>query len=378
MSVGTSAQLVVDEPTDTVRSQRGKGFFGKVLRYFDDSNKVKDPTKFDFSVVGGPHYSKEVGFGLGILASGNYHTDVHTAPSNVSLFFDITTTGSYTIGVTGDHIRPNDMERLSYEIYFNSVPTYFWGIGFDNGNTVANKTKYLEKRVDMDIKYRWRLGDNIFIGPTLRFYYAAARKIHEPAEGEPGGVALWEGERLTTHSYGLGALVAYDTRDNLTAPTRGWHLELTQRFFPRFLWNRMSFSSTEFTASHYENVWKGGILAMRLHGKFNYWGTAPWSMLPTVGGRSDLRGYYKGRYRDNCEADFTLELRQKVWRRNGIAIWGGVGEVFPSFDKLSGKKLLPNYGIGYRWEFKKHVNLRIDLGFGRKQSNFLFSINEAF
>lgn len=378
IAMDMNAQLVVDEQVDTVRSTRGKGFFGKILRYFDDTNKVKDPTKFDFSVVGGPHYSKESGVGLGILAAGYYHTDVNTAPSNTSLFFDITTTGSYTIGIIGDHIRPHDMQRFSYELYFNSVPTYFWGMGFDNGNNSANETKYLEKRVDFDAKYRWRLGENIFIGPTARFYYATADKIHEPKEGEPGGVALWGGERLTTHSYGLGGIVAFDTRDNLTAPTKGWFVEITQRFFPKFLFNRMAFTSTEFTASHYEKVWKGGVVAMRLHGRFNYWGRSPWSMLPTVGGRSDLRGYYKGRYRDNCETDLIVELRQHVWRRSGLVVWAGIGEVYPNFKEFSKDKLLPNFGLGYRWEFKKHVNVRIDYGFGRGQSNFIFSLNEAF
>ncbi len=34
---------------------------------------------------------------------------------------------------------------------------------------------------------------------------------------------------------------------------------------------------------------------------------------------------------------------------------------------------------GYRWEFKKNVNVRLDYGFGKSgQSGFLFNINEAF
>jgi hypothetical protein len=39
---------------------------------------------------------------------------------------------------------------------------------------------------------------------------------------------------------------------------------------------------------------------------------------------------------------------------------------------------LPNYGIGYRWEFKKRVNVRLDWGFGKRQMGVIFSINEAF
>ena len=54
-------------------------------------------------------------------------------------------------------------------------------------------------------------------------------------------------------------------------------------------------------------------------------------------------------------------------------------ECLPLLQQFNWKHTLPNYGLGYRWEFKKRVNVRLDYGFGRKgQSGFMFSINEAF
>ena len=41
-------------------------------------------------------------------------------------------------------------------------------------------------------------------------------------------------------------------------------------------------------------------------------------------------------------------------------------------------EILPNYGVGYRWEFKERVNIRLDFGFTRDNPNFTFNINEAF
>ena len=70
--------------------------------------------------------------------------------------------------------------------------------------------------------------------------------------------------------------------------------------------------------------------------------------------------------------------------------------VLPSFTNLSLERLrkahglaLPlkfhsalaelNFGLGYRWEFKKDVNVRLDYGFGKSgQTGFIFNINEAF
>ena len=59
-------------------------------------------------------------------------------------------------------------------------------------------------------------------------------------------------------------------------------------------------------------------------------------------------------------------------------VWGGVGEVFPRLNAINIHDLLPNYGVGLRWEFKKNVNVRFDMGFGKNQSSFVFNINEAF
>lgn len=91
-----------------------------------------------------------------------------------------------------------------------------------------------------------------------------------------------------------------------------------------------------------------------------------------------MRGYYEGRYRDKCEADLTVELRQRVWHRSGIAVWAGMATVAPRIGDMRWRKVLPNGGIGYRWEFKKYTNIRLDYGIGRGESSFLFSINEAF
>ena len=102
-------------------------------------------------------------------------------------------------------------------------------------------------------------------------------------------------------------------------------------------------------------------------------------MLAALGGSARMRGYYEGRYRDKNLIETQIELRQHIWRRNGIAVWVGAGNVFPSFSGFKWGLTLPNYGIGYRWEFKNRVNVRLDYGFGKKgQSGFLFNINEAF
>ena len=101
-------------------------------------------------------------------------------------------------------------------------------------------------------------------------------------------------------------------------------------------------------------------------------------MVAQLGGAYQMRGYYEGQYRDENLIQTQFELRQKIYNRHGIAVWVGAGNVFPKFSRFKWDETLPSYGIGYRWEFKKRVNIRLDYGFGKKQSSFYFNINEAF
>ena len=98
-----------------------------------------------------------------------------------------------------------------------------------------------------------------------------------------------------------------------------------------------------------------------------------------LGSSNSMRGYIEGRYRDKHKVEAQVELRQHVWKRNGVVVWAGFGTVFNKFSALRFDRLLPNFGLGYRWEFKKDVNVRLDYGFGKSgQKGFMFNINEAF
>ena len=91
-----------------------------------------------------------------------------------------------------------------------------------------------------------------------------------------------------------------------------------------------------------------------------------------------MRGYYSGRYRDNDMLSGQAELRQHLFSRFGLAVWGGYGTVFHTWKQFRWRDMLPNYGVGLRIEVKHNMNGRIDYGFGRGTSGLVFSIGEAF
>lgn len=371
-----TATIIAQEHADSIRTDSAtvvhKNLYDKILDYFNHSNDVKPTKDFDISFIGGPHYSSDTKFGIGAVAAGVYRadrSDTITQPSNISIYFDATTSLFFKLGVRGTHFYPSDRRRWSYDVNFASVNTKFWGIGYDNcvNDDNESKYKYLTSRVETE--YVWRTLPDLYVGPKVAFDYVNGRDFEKPE--------LLNGEAHRTFNLGAGFSIQYDTRDNVTATTEGIYLKIDQLFNPRFLANKYAFSLTELNASAFHSLWRGAILATNIHARFTY-GNTPWGLLSTLGGSYTMRGYFEGRYRDKSEIDICLELRQHIWRRNGAVIWVGGGSIFPKFSAMRLRHILPNYGIGYRWEFKRFINVRLDLGFGRGETGFIFSINEAF
>ena len=357
---------------DTIHEAK-KSWMTRFLDYFNDANKNKKHKRFDFSVIGGPHYASDTKFGLGMVAAGLYRTDVNDSilpPSNVSLFGDVSTVGFYMLGVRGNHLAPQGRYRIDYHLYFYSFPSDFWGMGFEMGDNDDNKSDMKRWQAQVEASFLIKVADNFYVGPMAAYDYVIGKQIERPE--------LLQGMDKHTWNVGAGVSLVYDNRDNLTNPHRGIYLNIKQMFRPKFMGNDYAFSSTKFRFDAYQRLGKGTILAEDFGANLNF-GNPSWGMMAELGGTSSMRGYYEGRYRDKHSLEATVELRQHVWKRNGIVVWAGTGTVFPKFSAMRSRQILPNAGVGYRWEFKKDVNVRLDYGFGKSgQSGFLFNINEAF
>lgn len=356
---------------------RRRSFVGRVIDYFSKSTVDRTfEKKIDVTFAGGPSYSKTTSLGIGVLAAGLYRvdrTDSVTPPSDVSVFASISISGFYSLGVEGNTYFSRGRSKLDYQAMFASAPRDLWGIGYCDA-TANRETSYVEKSYKVHARYLYRVLPYTFVGPRLSFQHTRGKKFD--ATGD-------EYIRYQKHSYtatGIGAIVEFDSRDFIPGPWRGFYVSLEGTVFPKGLGSCGStLFRTTFTFDWYQRVWKDCILAFDFYGEFNSAHT-PWPMLARMGGSHRMRGYYEGRYADNCMLAAQVELRQRIWRRIGCTVWGGAGNVFSgrSNDRFDWAHTLPNYGVGLRWELKKRVNVRLDYGFGRRTSGFLLSINEAF
>lgn len=358
-------------------NQSKPGLIQRVINYFNETNKTEITSRPNFSFIGGPHYSSDSKFGLGLVVAGLYSTnptDNLLPPSNISIKFDATTAAHFELKLSGEHIAPADKYRINYSVAFSSIETKFWGVGMWQCKNDDNESdyKYLAYKVRAD--FGWRIGKHIYAGPMVAMDYVNARDYEKPE--------LWEGLPSIMMSYGAGVTARLDTRDSSTEPMHGWLVRVDQLFnISRASHATGHYAVNEFTVANYQPLWKGATLASRLHGKVT-WGDTPWGMMPYIGGSYDMRGYFEGRYRAKNEIDLCVELRQHVWRRNGVVVWGGVASLFNRFVsknyETNNSGWLPNWGIGYRWQFKQRMNVRVDFGFGKGQSGIIFNLNEAF
>ena len=362
-------------PDTAQTSRRRTGFVKKLVNYFRESNKQRPEKRVDFGVLPGPHYSATTGLGLGILGTATYSTDradPNLPRSNASVYTDMTTGGFFLVGLRGNHIFPHERYRLDYKLNLSTFTTSFWGIGYAMADNDENQTDYRRNRMNALVRFMANVAPNTYVGPVLNYRFFQARGVKEADKH------LWMGQDLTLSAYTAGLSFTYDSRDFMLNASKGMFLQVDQTFTPRFLGNgSYAFSTTEVTLSGYQRVWKGGILAGELHGLFNY-GNTPWPLLSEVGSNERMRGYYEGRYRDQDLIEGQVELRQHIKGRSGVVVWAALANCFSGFEHIAMRHTLPNVGFGYRWEFKKGINVRVDYGFTRKGGGFIFSINEAF
>ena len=129
--------------------QKRLSFPRRVVKYFEGSTRDRTfEKKIDFTFAGGPSYSKNTSLGIGLLAAGLYRidrTDSVTSPSDISIFANVSISGFYALGVTGNNIFSRNGKRIDYTVMFASAPRDMWGIGYNDGR-YNEESSYNEKR----------------------------------------------------------------------------------------------------------------------------------------------------------------------------------------------------------------------------------------
>jgi len=348
-------------------AMKSRNFINRVINYYDKA--VNDESyKYDVTFGAAPFYTSSRGIGIGAIATVLYRMDSLSRRSDISAIGTVTVRGCYTLELEGNHNTDFDRIRMEYAIRFLSIPQYYWGKGFENGDNNDNRTEMTRKSFQAILKTGFKITNFLYGGPSISYDWFLGKNFDSDS--------LLFGASKRTSALNLGAFLTYDSRDISYNAFKGIYLSIEQRDYINF--GNEPFFKTIGDFRFYKPVWKDAILAFWGYGEFSY-GNVPWNMVARSNGTTLLRSYYEGRYEDDNLINVTLELRQRIWKRLGAVAWVGAGNFYSKDEPFSWEHTLSDIGLGLRWEFKRRVNLRVDYGFGRcGQQYLIFGIKEAF
>jgi len=334
-----------------------------------------DPQKgIDWSVLPGPFYTPELRLGLGMAVAGIYRVDPNDATTqNSSLSFTgfVSASGALGLGLSSYTFFTDDRWRLFVDGSLNRVPTSFWGIGYDAAQ--GNEQDYTSNAFRLHPVVMREMADDFYFGVGWDFSTLQADIDHP----YPGDVFTRYHAQTSPVSSGATVSLNYDSRDVVTRPQRGQLFKVEYSWFDPSVGADTHFNATELQYDYYHLLNEKSVLAFDLWGRFTR-GDVPWDRLSMAGDDRRLRGYYQGRYRDKDVVSGQVEYRRKLNWRHGYVIWLGAGAVGRNVSDLDNHPLLPTAGVGYRFEVKPAMNVRLDLGFGKESAGFYFQVAEAF
>jgi outer membrane protein assembly factor BamA len=351
------------------------------LSYAQESEKNKSESdstsKREMSLDGYPYIyytpETELAFGVGGIMVFYTADDTVVLPSKVVLGGYYSTKAQYKVTLDPAFYFNDNKLFINMPLSFGYFVDKYFGIGPnspDDGDEdyisrVYTATLYVQ------IPSYWFTSDRT--GLILDYNYtemvdkqANQELIDNSVIGSNGGTF-----------FGMGIQAVWDSRDNLFFPNDGKYSSLKILSYPMGDFNFYTF---EMDVRNYTSFSEDHVLAGQAFFTASG-GDIPFYKIPSMGGQNRMRGYYYGRYRDNVYFTIQLEYRQYFWWRLGYVLFGGVGGVADSPDKLKIDELKFSYGAGLRFLFNEEqkVNIRMDFGIGRNGSTGIyFGIEEAF
>ena len=337
------------------------------------------PKQFKTNFIIAPLYTPATSFALGAAVQSSYNTinGGYINQSLLSVAAVASVKGMYSVDVSNSTPFRNGKHRITAAIRASSMPTKFWGIGY-NAACTNSAIQYTRQHYSAQIGHLYRVVKHLHLGTQLDVEYSCCGK-----NGEAIIPLLSANAKRDVIATTISAIAKYDSRDSKQNPQKGLYVSLNPLVRPAWLSDaeKTSFGIIG-SAAFYQKLWHGAVLAGELYTQLNSKHT-PWQFYARLGDNHCMRGYYEGRFIDRNMATIQAELRQEIWMGIGVAAWGGAGNCFDSFANFKWQHTLPTYGLGVRWVASDNLVLRFDYGFGAKAggkliNGALFAIGSAF
>ena len=346
-----------------------------ILSVFGADGEFDDTKAIDMSYLPTAYYTPEKKFGVGLLMVGLYKTDNASSeeqPSSLVLNSFASMNQSYGVTVENMTFLNQGKQRLLLNLELHNEAAVYYGVGIEQGDQDLNHHEFKEQLYSFKPRWMTEVADNYFIGVGADFIYTTADSLELVATQAPV-----DANSLLPDNFSSGVVITsiYDSRDYRLNATKGWLFQLDAGLYQNDQFD--SFSTYNIELANYIDLGSTpGLIAWQVQGHLTS-GDVPWNLLPDLGGSDAMRGYIRGRYRDEQMMMGQVEYRLPIFQRYGMVFWGSVGSVAPKVSELT-DTLLTAYGTGFRFKIKDNINLRFDVGVGENDTNFYLNVNEVF
>jgi len=295
-------------------------------------------------------------------------------PSYILLGLEYTLMNQFKFGLEPDIYLSNEKYHLTGNISFRKFPSKFFGIG--NNTSVDMEESYTPKTIDLRIALQRKVLSELDIGLEYVFAQDSINEVEEEGLLAGGKIPGSRGGKAS----GIGFLLTWDSRNNSFYPSSGNYFRLSTTIFNRSLGSDYSFKRIKLDLRKYYSLFSSHVLTLQSFLSFQA-GSPPFQKMSLLGGEEIMRGYYKGRYRDNNMIAFQMEYRiVPVWWRLGLVGFVGVGDVAGRLDRFDLGNFKYSYGFGIRYLFMREekLNIRLDFAYGKGSSGFYIVLREAF
>ncbi|MGR5269917.1 BamA/TamA family outer membrane protein [Vibrio astriarenae] len=351
-------------------------FVDEVLDVLGADGEFDESKTIDMSYLPTAYYTPEKKFGVGLLMVGLYHTKGSSSaaqPSSLVVNSFISQNKSYGVSIENMTYFNQGKQRLLLDVELHNEASVYYGKGIAAGDIDSNKHEFDEVLYSFKPTWMTAFGSDYYLGVGGDITYAKADKL-EHVVGDKGSTPFCELSSGTSAGVVLSSV--YDSRDYRLNASEGWLFQLDAGLYQNFESDK-TYSLYDLEVANYINLTPvPGLIAWQVQGQFSE-GDVPWYAMPDLGGSSAMRGYIKGRYRDDHMMMGQMEYRLPIVQRLGMVFWGAAGSVAPSVFKLS-DDILTSYGTGFRFRIKDKINLRADVGFGQNETAFYLNVNEVF
>jgi len=347
-----------------------------------DADAVGNPLKRfaerwpeDLVVAPIPGRSPQLGWTL-TLGAGYFlesrEEESEVAPSVLGGFAMIAENGSYAYGAGANLHLLDDKLRVQAGAGYLDIRYAYYGRG-DIANDLGIGIDILQEAPMYFASASWRVWNKLYVGLGYLGGDVDTRLRITLPDPPP---FLDPSLKLDIGAYVIP--IEFDTRDHEQFPRNGWLVNGRAMFYRDSAGSDFETETFKVSVNHYRPMGEQNVLALRAYMRATSEG-APFFVLSTFGGSTDLRGYPSGRYRDRMMYALQGEYRWQFndrWIFTGFAGFGEVAENVGDF----GSNFLPAVGMGARFVLsqKHRVGLSADIATGKDGTEFYFGIGEAF